>query len=102
VSEEQVSGGFFSGVLHVSDANLRFVDSIFDVCKAGDILRADVISDKNRTYHLSTKEKNLGVTYAFCSHCGYPLEQRRQTMHCARCGNIERRKPADDYGKGLP
>jgi exosome complex component CSL4 len=93
--------GIFTGVLHISDVQMRYVDSMFDVCKQGDILRAEVISEKNKVYHLSTKEKNLGVIYAFCSQCGYLLELRRQVMHCPRCGRIEKRKTALDYGKEL-
>jgi exosome complex component CSL4 len=93
--------GFFSGILHVSDVQLRYVDSMFSVCKPGDIIRAKVISEKNGTYHLSTKDRNLGVVYAFCSQCGYMLELRRQRMHCPRCGKIEKRKTALDYVKGL-
>jgi len=93
--------GVFTGVLHVSDVQMRYVDSMFDICKPGDIIRAKVISDKNRTYHLSTKDKNLGVIYAFCSNCGGLLEPRRQGMHCPKCGKIERRKTTMDYGKGM-
>jgi len=93
--------GFFSGILHISDVQLRYVDSMFSVCKSGDIIRAKVISDKNGTYHLSTKDRNLGVVYAFCSQCGYMLELTRQRMLCPRCGKIEKRKTALDYGKGL-
>jgi exosome complex component CSL4 len=93
--------GVFTGILHVSDVALRYVDSMYDVCKAGDIIRAKVVSEKNRTYHLSTKDKNLGVVYAFCSNCGTLLEPRRQGMHCPKCGRIEKRKTASDYGKGL-
>ena len=93
--------GFFSGILHVSDVRLRYVDSMFDVCKPGDIIRAKVISEKNGTYHLSTKDRNLGVIYASCSQCGYMLEMGRQRMRCLRCGKTERRKTALDYGKGL-
>jgi len=100
IDETQLSG-FFSGILHVSDVQLRYVDSMFSVCKPGDIIRAKVISEKNGTYHLSTKDRNLGVVYAFCSQCGYMLELRRQRMHCPRCGKIEKRKTALDYGKGL-
>ncbi|MEM3629570.1 MAG: exosome complex RNA-binding protein Csl4, partial [Candidatus Bathyarchaeia archaeon] len=62
--------GFFTGLLHVADVHLRFVDSMFDVCKPGDMVRAKVISEKNRMYHLTTKDKSLGVVYAFCSKCG--------------------------------
>jgi len=93
--------GIFTGVLHISDVQMRYVESMFDVCKPGDIIRANVISEKNRVYHLSTKDKNLGVVYAFCSQCGYTLELRRQVMRCPRCGKIEKRKTALDYGKGI-
>jgi exosome complex component CSL4 len=99
VEKKQISG-FFNGVLHVSDVQMRFVDSMFDVCKPGDIIRAKVISEKNRTYHLGTQESELGVLYAFCSNCGHGLEQKRQGMECPRCGRIENRKIAIDYGKG--
>ncbi len=100
VGADEVNGNF-AGVLHVADVQMRYVDSMFDVAKAGDIVRAKVISDKNRTYHLSTKDRNLGVIYAFCSNCGGLLEPRRQGMHCPKCGRLERRKLASDYGKGL-
>jgi exosome complex component CSL4 len=100
IGAEEVSSGFM-GILHISDAHIRYVDSMFDVCKPGDIVRAKVISEKNRTYHLSTKDRNLGVIYAFCSNCGTLLEQRRQGMHCPKCGRLERRKTAADYGRGL-
>ncbi len=100
IGDKQLSG-IFSGVLHISDVQMRYVDSMFDVCKPCDILRAEIISEKNKVYHLSTKEKNLGVVYAFCSQCGFMLEPKRQAMHCPRCGKIEKRKTALDYGKGM-
>jgi exosome complex component CSL4 len=101
VDQKRLSG-VFAGVLHVSDVHLRYVDSMFEVCKAGDIVRARIISEKNQVYHLSTKDKDLGVVYAFCSNCGGLLEARRQNMHCPKCGRIERRKIVFDYGKELP
>jgi exosome complex component CSL4 len=91
--------GIFSGVLHIADVQPRYVESMFDVCKPGDIVRTEVINEKNQVYHLSTKDKNLGVVYAFCSQCGYLLESKRHLMSCPRCGNIEKRKTALDYGK---
>jgi exosome complex component CSL4 len=91
--------GVFSGILHISDVEDRYVDSMSDVCKTGDIIRARVISEKNQIYHLSTVDKDLGVVHAFCSRCGNLLEQKRREMHCPRCGNIEQRKTALDYGK---
>jgi exosome complex component CSL4 len=100
IGDEEISG-VFTGILHVSDVQMRYVDSMFDVCKAGDIIRAKVISEKNSTYHLSTKDRNLGVVYAFCSSCGNILEPKRQGMHCPKCGRLERRKISSDYGKGI-
>jgi len=100
VEDKELSGAFI-GVLHISDVHLRYVDSMFEICKSGDIIRARVISEKNQTYHLSTKEKELGVVYAFCSNCGATLESKRQNMHCPKCGRIEGRKTTFDYGKGL-
>jgi len=100
IDKKELSG-VFQGVLHVSDVAMRYVDSMFDVCKAGDVVRASVISEKNQTYHLSTKDRNLGVVYAFCSNCGAMLVPRRQDMNCPRCGNVEQRKTAFDYGKEL-
>jgi len=98
---EDSLAGFFSGLLHVSDVRLRYVDSMFNVCRPGDIIRATVLSVKNGIYHLSVKDKELGVIYGFCSQCGGMLELGRQRMRCSRCGNVERRKTAADYGKGM-
>jgi exosome complex component CSL4 len=98
VDNRQLSG-VFTGVLHISDVAMRYVEAMFDVCKAGDIVRATVISDKNKTYHLSTRDKELGVVYAFCTNCGHMLELRRQALHCPNCGRVEKRKTAEDYGK---
>ncbi|MCK4424416.1 exosome complex RNA-binding protein Csl4 [Candidatus Bathyarchaeota archaeon] len=100
IGDKQLSG-FFTGILYISDVQLRYVDSMFAVCKPCDIIRAKVISEKNRTYHLSTVDKTLGVVYAFCSRCGYMLELRRRYMLCPRCGKDEKRKVASDYGKGV-
>ena len=91
--------GEFGGILHISDVSDRYVNAMTDVCKPGDIIRAKVISDKNRIYHLSTNDKTLGVLYGFCSRCGTLLEPQHYELQCPKCGNIERRKMAQDYGK---
>jgi exosome complex component CSL4 len=92
--------GFFTGILHVSDVSVRFVETMYEACKPGDFIRARVVSDKNRVFHLSIKEPNLGIIYAFCSRCGAFLSFKRTRMRCLNCGNIEKRKVAQDYGKG--
>ncbi len=99
VGARKKMSGAFGGILHISDASDRYIDSMNEVCRPGDIVRAKVVSDKNQVFHLTTNDKNLGVVYAFCSICGNSLEQRRQEMYCTKCGNVERRKTALDYGK---
>jgi exosome complex component CSL4 len=91
--------GNFGGILHVSDVSDRYVNSINDVCKTGDILKAKVISEKNQVFHLSTNDKGLGVLYGFCSRCSTLLEQHGYDLKCPKDGNIETRKIAPDYGK---
>lgn len=97
--DDKTISGVFTGVLHVSDVQPSYVESMFNVCKPIDVIRAKVISEKNQVYHLSTKDKNLGVVYASCSNCGHLLELKRQSMYCPKCGKIEKRKVALDYGK---
>jgi exosome complex component CSL4 len=97
VGDKNLSG-VFSGILHISDVSDRYVDSMNDACKPGDVIRARVISEKNQIYHLSTADKDLGVLYGFCGRCGNLLEQKRTEMRCPKCGNIEQRKIAPDYG----
>jgi exosome complex component CSL4 len=98
VGNKKLSGDF-GGILHISDVSDRYVNSMNEVCKPGDIIRAKVISEKNRIFHLSTNDKNLGVVDAFCSRCGNLLEPERFELRCPKCGNIEKRKRAPDYGK---
>ncbi len=98
IGKEQLSG-VFSGLIYISDISPSYIDSIHDAFKPGDIIRAKVISTKNRVYHLSTNDKNLGTLIAFCSNCGHLLTQKRLRMHCSSCGRTERRRVAVDYGK---
>ena len=93
--------GFFTGLLHISNVGLRVKD-MFNVARPGDIVRARVISAKNRIRHLSTANKRLGVIYAFCSNCGELLKARPdKKLFCEACGSVELRKLASDYGKAL-
>ena len=91
--------GVFTGILHISDVQERYVKSMNEVCKPGDIIRTKVISNKNQVSHLSTNDKGLGVVYGFCSLCSNFLEPKRREMQCSKCGNVEQRKIALDYGK---
>ena len=97
VGNKKISGEF-GGILHISDVSDRYVNQMTDVCKPGDIVRAKVISEKNRIFHLSTNDKNLGILYAFCGRCGTLLEPQRYELRCPKDGSIEKRKMAPDYG----
>jgi len=92
--------GHFSGIIHVSDVSFNYTENIFDAYRPGDLVRAKVISDKNQIYHLTTKGENLGVLLAYCSHCGAILALKKNDLKCEECGHVERRKIAQDYGKG--
>ena len=99
---EKLLSGFFTGMLHISGVSQGYVDNMYNVCKSGDIMKAKVISTKNRTFFLSTAEKDLGVVYALCSRCGQVLRPENRGMKCSKCGNLERRKLSPDYGKPQP
>ena len=87
----------FTGMLHISSSSPRYERNMSDVCKAGDIIRARVI-EINRIPQLTTAGRGLGVIKAFCSRCGAVLEFKNRRLQCASCGNIERRRLAEDYG----
>jgi len=91
--------GFFTGVLHISNVSDRFVKTMFDAFKPGDLVDARVISTTNRVFHLTTEEPKLGVVYAFCSYCGSPLKYKDRALRCLTCRRIENRKTASGYGK---
>lgn len=91
--------GFFKGALHISGVSRGYIDNMFNVCKAGDIMKAKVISTANRSFFLSTVENDLGVIYSLCSRCGHVLHTENRGLSCSNCGNFERRKLSPDYGK---
>ncbi|MFX1320427.1 MAG: exosome complex RNA-binding protein Csl4 [Promethearchaeota archaeon] len=90
---------YYFGNVHVSQISDRYIDKIHDAFQITDILRAIVIEQNYNEYNLSTVGKNLGVIYADCVICGTPLKKiGYNKLRCQRCGNVETRKIADDYG----
>jgi len=86
----------FTAMLHISSSSPRYERNMSDVCKAGDIIRARVI-EINRIPQLTTAGRGLGVIKAFCSQCGAVLEFKNRRLQCSSCGNLERRRLAEDY-----
>jgi exosome complex component CSL4 len=89
----------FTALLHISSSSPRYERNMADVCKAGDVIRARVIDMSNRIPQLTTAGRGLGVIEAFCSRCGAVLEFVNRRLQCPSCGNIERRRLAEDYAK---
>lgn len=91
----------FSGILHISSSSPRYERTMREVCKTGDIVRARIVSTKNRVPQLTTIGRGLGVVKAYCSQCGQPLVQRNHLLQCPSCGRVERRKMSEDYGRSV-
>jgi exosome complex component CSL4 len=91
----------FTAILHISSSSPRYERNMSDVCKAADIIRARVIDMTNRIPQLTTAGRGLGVVKAFCCKCGGILDYGNRKLQCVSCGNIERRRLAEDYGKSI-
>ena len=89
----------YFGNIHVSHISHKFIEKISDAFQITDIVRAKVIRQEQNEYSLSTVGKDLGVIHADCSICGTTLERIGvNKLRCPRCGNVENRKLASDYG----
>lgn len=87
----------FTGILHVTQVHEKYVKSMYELVKPGDVLKARVVSG-NPPYHLSIKDRQLGVVVAYCSVCGTELIKEGNTLTCLNCGNTESRKLSPEYG----
>lgn len=86
----------------VPDIAKAYVTSAKDKFKIGDMVRATV-TQAGANIRLSTAGKNLGVIKAYCTQCRTELEVatgKKAELECPRCGNLEERHIAADYGEG--
>lgn len=90
---------FLDGVMHISDVSKGYMQTMFDAFKMGDLVRAKVISTKNRAFHLTTREDRLGVISAVCSYCGNSLKMKGTVLKCFKCNRVRRRKISSNYDK---
>ncbi|MFW9900836.1 MAG: exosome complex RNA-binding protein Csl4 [Candidatus Thorarchaeota archaeon] len=89
----------YFGNIHVSQISDKYVEKIQDAFQITDIVRARVVEQEYNEYKLSTTGKHLGVIYADCVICGNSLTKiGYNKLKCERCGNVETRKLANDYG----
>lgn len=89
----------FSGLLHITRIGRGYVKRLEDVVKPGDIIKGNVVSNKNGVCQIATIGENLGVIQADCSNCGTRLMLvGRGRLVCGNCSKTETRKTAEDYG----
>ncbi|HDD63688.1 MAG: RNA-binding protein [Thermoprotei archaeon] len=87
----------FSGILHVTQVSSTYVKTLFDVIRAGDIVKAKVLSDWGPPYFLTIKGRELGVIYALCVNCMLPLIRKGYTLICPKCRSAFKRKISFNY-----
>ncbi|HDS59397.1 MAG TPA: hypothetical protein ENN54_03780 [Thermoplasmatales archaeon] len=86
----------------VPDIAKAYVTSAKDKFKIGDMVRATV-TQAGANIRLSTAGKNLGVIKSYCTQCRAELEvarDKKAELECPRCGSLEERHIAADYGEG--
>jgi exosome complex component CSL4 len=99
INEKDYHSGLV-GEIHISNVTRRYVKSMLDVLKVGDIIRASSANTHEIPVELSLVGPEFGVLLAKCSKCGNPLTLTTQNnMFCLRCENRETREVASDYGQ---
>ena len=90
-----------SGTIHISQTHTGYVKELSKQFKPGDIVRAKVLNARREPIQLTTAGEELGVIVARCSQCRGFLERDGTKLRCSSCGNVEFRKLANDYRKGV-
>lgn len=81
-----------SGILHISQITNKYLKSISEAIRVGDIIKAKPLN-YNIPVFLTLKAKDLGVIFASCSICGHTLVKvDEEHLKCPNCGNMEVRK----------
>jgi len=91
--------GDTNGTLRVSEISHSYTKDPSYEFAPGDIIRAKVTQVKPNI-QLSTKDKDLGSIRALCKKCRQPLIKKDgNKLECKKCGKIEKRTIAIDYGE---
>ncbi|MFQ5832927.1 MAG: exosome complex RNA-binding protein Csl4 [Candidatus Thorarchaeota archaeon] len=87
------------GEIHISNVTRRFVRSMADVIRQGDIVRGIALNSHEVPVEISLVGPELGVLRAKCVKCGNDLTLTSyNNLFCLRCENRETREVANDYG----
>lgn len=92
----------FTGIIHATQVVDKAGEAkqIHEYLRVGDIVRARVLN-QSVPYLLTMRDPKLGVILASCSKCGATLRLSGDRLTCPRCGNLEKRKIAQGYGRVL-
>ncbi len=86
--------------LHLSKISPSYVESMNDMIRINDILRARVTSAEP-VIEITTLFEEYGVIYSTCPACRVGLRASRPSiLRCPECGEEVRKKAAIDYGEG--
>jgi exosome complex component CSL4 len=86
-----------SGMLSMREDRRRRTSSPI---KAGDIIRAKVMSTKNSIYHLTLDDERAGVIKTVCSNCGGSvIAIGRDRVKCRECGFVDERILSEEFVK---
>ncbi len=95
---ENVLSGIL-GELHISNVTRRYVKSLQDVMKPGDIVRGAALNTHEIPVQLTLVGPDLGVVLGYCSKCGNKLTLTTyNNLICLQCENRETREVTNDYG----
>ncbi len=97
--EDQECPITFSGYLFIKNAAGGYIDQMRDLFVPGDLIIARVQQQADGLARLSTVGSRYGVVQASCSRCGEPLHLQGRRLECVECGNYEKRKLSQNYGK---
>jgi exosome complex component CSL4 len=91
---DEPSNKELSGMLSLRDDRRRRSPPL----RAGDTIRAKVISTKNSIYHLALEGKETGVLHTVCSVCGgRVIAISHDRIKCTECGWVDERQLAEDF-----
>jgi exosome complex RNA-binding protein Csl4 len=89
---------FFSGIVYPPES--RREKDISKIYRVGDFIYGEVVSRKNRAFHVVIDKRDYGVIKAYCAECGGLLvKDRSGKLICSKCKSIEVRKLSPLYGR---
>jgi exosome complex component CSL4 len=92
----------YTCLMHISRISRKYLDSMDDAVRRGDIIRVKIIDAKTLPLQAESTGVNFGVVYAECSECGGKLKKiGTDTLKCTSCESTENRKISIHYGSPM-